>query len=170
MNNFEKQIQKFKELKKNGKDVYLKSIDENGKVENLSKIIDYEINWTFKKVIFFRNSFMCIGFNFEYNSFEILNEEEYLKEQKNIIENRLVEIEEEKKPKIEIGKTYVIRRKGTESDISFCLVRNIIDSKFCSQTPIAIYRKYFQEYDFQEVDISIKEFFENQPHKYWKNS
>ena len=45
MNNFEKQIQKFKELKKNGKDVYLKSIDENGKVENLSKIIDYEINF-----------------------------------------------------------------------------------------------------------------------------
>lgn len=169
MNKFEKQIEKFNELKKNEKDVYLKFVTQNDKIE-FNIINEYEIDYTFNKVIF-RNSFKYFVFEMYDNSFDILNEEEYLIEQKKIIENRLKEIEEEKKPKIEIGKTYVIRKKGTESNISFCCVSNIIDDRFCCYAGVGcVYWKYFSEYDFQEVDISIKEFFENNPQKYWKNS
>lgn len=105
--------------------------------------------------------------NFEQN-IKIINDEEYLKETMKLIENRLKEIEEAKKPKIEIGKTYVMLRKGTDSRFSLCHITKIKDNEVFCTDPYEYYWAPISEYDFQEVDISIKEFFENMPQKYWK--
>lgn len=167
MNKFEKQIEKFNELKKNGKDAYLKFGVKN---IGFNKIDDYEVDWTFEKVIFKKLS-VCFIFKMSDVSFDILNEEEYLIEQKKIIENRLKEIEEEKKPKIEVGKTYVIRKKDDHSDICIVFIKELSNNTFIVYTSYGSYSwAFISEYDFQEVDISIKEFFENNPQKYWKNS
>lgn len=106
---------------------------------------------------------------FEQN-IKILNEEEYLKTYMKLIENRLKVIEEEKKLKIEAGKTYVMLRKGTDSRFSLCHITKIDSSsdRFFCHEPNDYYWENISKYDFQEVDISIKEFFENMPQKYWK--
>lgn len=171
--NFDEVVKKYDELKKNNKDVYVKYFDRLSKKYYIVKIKDYEYCPASDK-IYFKKIDHCEGIiSFKPTNnifdFQILNEEEYLKENVKNIEKRLKEIEEEKKPKLEIGKTYVIRRKGNVS-YHFCYVANLTSKSFYRQSGFDDTRWFnICDFDFQEVDISIKEFFTTDPKSYWKN-
>lgn len=94
------------------------------------------------------------------NTVEILTKEEV---------NKMKEIEEEKKPKLEIGKTYVMRRKGSES-CHYCYIKDFTNKCFYRQIDFSE-SKWFNisDFDFQKVDISIHEFFTTDPKSHWKN-
>lgn len=167
MNKFEEMINKFESLKNSNKLAYLKfenvliSVDEIKKHSYLNE------------AIFIHKIGICYGYYkvTKQTDFQILNEEEYLKENVKNIEKRLKEIEEEKKPKIEVGKTYVIRNKQKNSDAIFFGHITNVDYKndlYSRQTKVGIKTRNISEYDFQEVDISIKEFFTTDPKSYWK--
>lgn len=170
MNKFEENINKFESLKNSNKLAYLKFENHLVRVDEIKRhSYSNEAVFIHKIGICYRNYKVT-----KESDFQILNEEEYLKENVKNIEKRLKEIEEEKKPKIEIGKTYVIRRKGTTSDFTFSHIRNLNDVYgvfvFCYSCPAGLdHTRRISDFDFQEVDISIKEFFEDCPHKYWKN-
>lgn len=165
MNKFQENIDKFESLKNSNKLAYLKFENHLIRVDEIKKH-SYS-----NEAVFIHKIGICYG-NYKVtkeSDFHILNEEEFLKESAKKIESRLKEIEEEKKPKLEIGKTYVIRRKGTTSNFGFCHLGNLKDDGFFQHNPIGCAWKNISEYNFQEVDITIKEFFENMPQKYWKN-
>lgn len=164
MNKFEENINKFESLKNSNKLAYLKS-------ENVLVRVDEIKRHSYSnEAVFIHKIGICYG-NYKVtkeSDFQILNEEEYLKENVKNIEKRLKEIEEEKKPKIEIGKTYVIRNKKDPMLNSLVYVSDITNDLFYTHNKNKNRWYHISDFDFQEVDISIKEFFENMPQKYWK--
>ena len=163
MNKFQENIDKLESLKNSNKLAYLKFENHLVRVDEIEK--------DFGSVVFKHFTGICCA-NYRLlntNDFQILNEEEFLKESAKKIESRLMEIEEEKKHKLEAGKTYVIRRKGNDS-CHYCYIKDFTNKCFYRQIDFSE-SKWFNisDFDFQKVDISIHEFFTTDPKSHWKN-